>query len=62
MTFEDKVNYFTELPNQREEVSRGRLLSSDERHKVVLHAQKKKDLGFSVRGGQEYGLGIYISA
>lgn len=47
---------------QREEVSGGRLLTSSQRHKIVLHAQKKKDLGFSVRGGQEYGLGIYVSA
>ena len=50
------------VPPQREEVSGGRLLTSSQRHKIVLHAQKKKDLGFSVRGGQEYGLGIYVSA
>ena len=43
-------------------MSGGRLLTSSQRHKIVLHAQKKKDLGFSVRGGQEYGLGIYVSA
>ena len=38
-----------------------RLLASTDRHKVVLHASKKKDLGFSIRGGSEYSLGIYIS-
>lgn len=45
--------------SQRE--SGTRLFGSANRHKVVLHTDKKRALGFSVRGGSEYGLGMYIS-
>lgn len=47
--------------HQREEDPGNRLLSSPDKHKIVLHTSKKKSLGFSVRGGAEYSLGIYVS-
>ena len=47
---------------QVEETAGDRLLASTNKHKVVLHSDKKSSLGFSIRGGSEYGLGIYISA
>ncbi len=46
---------------QRDGEPGNRLLSSADKHKIVLHTDKKRSLGFSVRGGAEYGLGIYVS-
>ena len=54
-------NMHWNITHQREGESGSRLLSSIDRQKVVLHTDKKRPLGFSVRGGSEYGLGIYIS-
>jgi hypothetical protein len=38
-----------------------RLLESTDKHKVVLVVEKEQPLGFSVRGGREFSLGIFIS-
>ena len=38
-----------------------RLLESSDKHKVVLSVEKEQPLGFSVRGGREFSLGIFVS-
>ena len=53
--------YEIETNLQRDGESGNRLLSSADKHKIVLHTDKKRSLGFSVRGGAEYSLGIYVS-
>ena len=37
------------------------LISFSDQKKVILQASAGRNLGFSIRGGQEYDLGIYVS-
>ncbi|XP_065068288.1 uncharacterized protein LOC135693678 isoform X2 [Rhopilema esculentum] len=39
-----------------------RLLQDDEERRVIVHVQSGTRLGLKIRGGMEYGLGIYVSA
>jgi len=55
------VPHFLSLLQVDERAARDGLLASPDRHKVVLHADRKRPFGFSIRGGSEYQLGIYIS-
>ena len=48
-------------PPPQDRAGGDRLFASPGRHKVVLHVDKKRPLGFSIRGGKEYSLGLYIS-
>lgn len=38
-----------------------RLLASPDKHKVIVCVEKQQELGFSLRGGKEFSLGIFIS-
>lgn len=60
LTFHTIPSSFLSLPLQ-DRAGGDRLLASPGRHKVVLHVDKKRPLGFSIRGGKEYSLGLYIS-
>ena len=37
------------------------LLSFADQHKIVLRSTPGKSLGFSIRGGKEFDLGVYVS-